>query len=368
MSEHNFIKTDDPVASIAYNSTRNASAGKYYTNIFENNSNLEAVADTTSFIAFADATSCEDETSVAIRKAEDQELKLDDLVVSFKGGLEIEINGESDEERLARVVKSINDNHGKIAFIITKSNIACASYAYIAGKYLIEAKELFREVSGNSKGASWIRFAKDSFPEISKSSREKYINVASVPCAEKHFVLGVERLSEFGSYLNSLTEKQRAKLGTDPITKMAEQKINLSTPLAENMASIDAFTAFYTLKKRGVNVDWDTLIEVYESGQKILSVDAKHLKYMVEEGKDEKELNKYLRDLIKTNGERANLLGLDSKKKKKTGTKNVDANVSALTKIVDDVLEKEVAIGIDVFLVETLIEKLNTLKAKIKTF
>ncbi|WP_415713222.1 hypothetical protein [Maridesulfovibrio sp.] len=342
------------------NNAESASSDKYYFDLFASNSDFEAVADTTSFMNLMVESVTHENLPDAVAEARSQGLIVSDLITKFLDDLDKGIVGENKEDHLNRLVVEIKGDDEKYKNVTFVSNIHRASIAYISGSKVKKAKELFEEIHG--KG--WIKFANEKFPKISKSTREKYINVATVFTPE-NASWGVERLNEFGSYVNSLNAKQKEELGHDPVSRLAENKVDISLPLAENMAAVDALAANARLLKHKVEIGWNALLDFYVAGHKINAVDTQHLKNMVAEGKSQSDLDKYLKDLISNNCDRKKLLGIDTKKVKKVGIPNVDASMAELTRVVEAVLHQKIDSGIDVSLVDTLIKKLFDLKVQI---
>ena len=318
---------------------------------------FEEIAKEEAFKAFFGATGGVGGIPENIQDATKEGTTTNDMMVVF----EAEIKKEMDLDSL---VKKTKEAHNQFVNVETKANIACASRAYIAGKWLERTRKVY---CLESKG--WIKYANKTFPEISKSSRENYINVAFVPSAQKHFALGVERLAEFGSYLNSLSFDQKKNLGDDPITRLAEGKVDLDVPIAQNMAAINALSVNYKLEKRGILVTWDVLLMFYECGLTISSDDTKHLISLVDADKENTTaIDAYLQALIDNNGDREALLGeiKPDAKQLNTRIKNIDRQVIQLTEAITKILEdSEVKGGVDTSILDNLINTLSSLKKKL---
>jgi len=344
------------------NSLGNTGGPGLPTTIYYKEQSFEEVAEKEAYQAFFGATGGIGGIPENIQDATEEGKTTTDMLVV----LEEKVEKETD---LGRLVVNTKNAHSQYINVEGKANIACASHGYIAGKWLGKTRKVFCE---ENKG--WIKFANETFPEISKSSREKYINVASVPSAEKYFKLGIDRLSELGSYRNSLSSDQRKNLGTDPISELAEGKVDLNKPIANNMVALNALTVNSKLEKNGIYASWDVLLSFYEGGLTIISEDTKHLTSIVKANKDKDKdnvntvaIDAYLQALIDNNGDRSALLS-DVKpdaKQLNTKIKSIDRQVLQLTESITKVLaDKEVKGGIDTSILDDLIKKLSDLKEK----
>lgn len=324
---------------------------------------FELVADTTSFAAFVEANSHLEGQPKTEMEAIDQGLRTSDLVATFLENSEAFRNEKGNKAKLDRLVKETKIAHTSNVVEVVKGNIGCAATAHMTGVMLRKTRNYYQHEL-EMKG--WIKFAEETFPEIPKSTRENYVNVASVPSVEKHYVLGVERLAEFGSYLNSLDSEAKAALGPDPITELANKKgVNLEEPLAKNMPAVDAFTANYKLEKRGIPVGWEVLRDFYTAGLKLTGVDTKHMNDLVKAGNKQEDLDAYLEALIDNNGDRKPLLKLEPQAKKQAQATNIDNQMLELTKTVDNLLgQKKIKGPMDTAVLDALIDKLTSLKKK----
>lgn len=324
---------------------------------------FELVADTTSFAAFVEANSHIEGQPKTEKEAMDLELRTSDLVRTFRENSDAFRKEEGSDAKLACLVKETKIAHASNVTAMIKGNIGCAATAHMTGVMLRKTRNYY-EHDLEMKG--WIKFAEETFKEISKSSRENYVNVASVPSVEKHYVLGVERLAEFGSYLNSLDSEAKAALGPDPITELANKKgVNLEEPLAKNMPAVDALTANYKLEKRDIPVSWEVLHDFYTAGLKLTGVDTKHMNDLVKDGKKQEDLDAYLEALIDNNGDRKTLLNLEPQAKKQAQATNIDNQMLELTKTVDNLLgQKKIKGRMDTSVLDALIDKLTSLKKK----
>ena len=266
-------------------------------------------------------------------------------------------HSEIDKEmKLDNAIQKTKQAHADFVTVETNANIASASRAYIAGKWFERTRDIYL-LAMKKKG--WIKFAQETFPEVKKSTRENHFNVASVPNAPEYFSLGVTRLAEFGSYLNSLDSEALENLGDDPIAELAKDKVDLSLPLAENMPAVDALAANYKLEKRGIIVSWDTLRKFYEEGLKIIGTDSKHLHDLVKEGKKKEDLDAYLDAVMEKEGDRNAVLQKDAPKKKDQ-VRNIDAQVLELIQTFKGALKKKPKGGVDPTLLNELRELIDT--------
>ena len=157
------------------------------------------------------------------------------------------IEGISTVEQAITEVKA---RYAKFTIVEKKANSVMAFHALGMGRVFIRMRELHAKVVGHR---DWISFANAQVPEVSKRSREKYVNIAALPGVEDHLAYGVEALAEFGSHYASLNQAEKAGLGENPIlTYLSRRQFSLDTPYEERKLHLDAVVQVKKLDRQGI--------------------------------------------------------------------------------------------------------------------
>lgn len=262
------------------------------------------------------------------------------------------------------LIEKVNEACAEYDDLFEKTNVIVAARAYVAGMYLNQ----LQFVRTARKLRDWGAFVKRTFPNLAKTPRENRMNIANLPGVENHFILGVERLAEFGRYYNQLSEKDQMLLGENPIAAILDKhKVDMSLPIDENRIKIDAVLAHYDLAKKDVQVEPKVLEKFFKATYKITAADRKHMIVIAKE--DDGAPAQYLKDVIAAGGDRTGLITEPAPNSEYVDTKikNIDTQVTKLDKSLEKVFENGALEGkVNLEAIDSLIERLEKLRSTLR--
>lgn len=272
------------------------------------------------------------------------------------------------------ILEELKVRHREFVLIQDKANAHVAFYAFRIGFYLLKLQTL--RTAENKR--DWVAWANKHIPFISKRSREKYMNFSSIPKVENYLWLGVERLSEIGSYYSKFSDEDAKGLGPDPIGMLLKTKgLEDDIPFEQRKTKIDAIIEVYKLERMDVYV-------AVECMEDFLNIEApltgEERKYLKELGKGDKAapqayLDKFIAKELKRSEfvpkkEDASTSAVETQEKSsEKSVPNIDVQVTQLSQSIKPFLGEKATIEgkVDIEAVESLIADLEALKSKLKT-
>jgi hypothetical protein len=118
------------------------------------------------------------------------------------------------------IIEEVQTLYSEFNVLQDKANSFLAFHAFRIGLYLLKLQAL--RYGQNLR--DWSTWASRHLVFIKKRSREKYMNLASLPMVEEHLWLGIERLAAVGTHYSSLNDADRDVLGNDPISSLLKKQ------------------------------------------------------------------------------------------------------------------------------------------------
>jgi len=273
-----------------------------------------------------------------------------------------------------KLIEELKVRHSEFVLIQDKANAHVAFYAFRIGFYLLKLQTL--RYAENKR--DWVAWANKRIPFISKRSREKYMNFSSIPKVENYLWLGVERLSEIGSYYSKFSDEDALQLGSDPIGMMLEAKgLKDDIPFEQRKTKIDAIIEVYKLERMDVYVSVDCMEDFLNLEAPLTGEERKYLKELGKADKTapEAHLDKFIAKELKRSEfvpkkEEASTAEADAQEKSsEKSVPNIDVQVTQLSQSIKPFLgEKATVEGkVSIEAVESLIADLEAFKNKLKT-
>lgn len=285
-------------------------------------------------------------------------------------------------ENATEIITELRVRHSEFNIVLGKANSQVAYCAFRMGFYLLRLQGLRMQLNKRD----WVDWAAKHVDFISKRSREKYMNIASLPAVESHFAYGVELLSEIGSYYSSLSEDDAELLGPDPTaTLLKSKKFAPDAQHEDRKALLEAVIQVKKLERQKVCVDVDVMERFLKDHKPLTSEERKFLKELAEldKGAPQRHMEQFISEKI----ERKNFIpdpdqpvafseavgasqggSDDDGGSKKPKIPNIDMQVATLDESFDRYLSEDAEIpgSVDVEALERLASKALELVKKVK--
>lgn len=222
-----------------------------------------------------------------------------------------------------------------LELVLQKTNAVNAFFAFMQGKRLLRIKALF--IQGNNK--DWQKWIPTKVPNLEKRTRQKYMNLASVPMVETHLEYGVERLAQFGSFFGSRTKDEKDDMGPDPFSSYLKKfNVNMDTSYDERREYVDSVLELGKLERLGLEFPLEVMTSFLRVQDPLTSDERKHLKKLGTE-----EAVKLLNKIIAKELKRKNLIsGTDSPPPSEGNSQDASTDASSILPVTGPNIEKQV--------------------------
>lgn len=240
--------------------------------------------------------------------------------------------------KMASIDDIVDDFHTcqtTLDLVLQKTNAVNALFAFMQGKRLLRIKALF--IQGNNK--DWQKWIPTKVPNLEKRTRQKYMNLASVPMVETHLEYGVERLAQFGSFYASKTKDEKTEMNPDPFRWYLEKfNVNMDTSYDERREYVDSVLEVGKLERMGLEFPLEVMTSFLRVQDPLTGDERKHLKKLGME-----EAVKLLNRIIAKELKRKNLIaGTDSPPPSERNSKDASTDVGAPLPVTGPNIEKQV--------------------------
>jgi hypothetical protein len=272
------------------------------------------------------------------------------------------------------LIDELKVRHSEFVLIQDKANAHVAFYAFRIGFYLLKLQTL--RYSENKR--DWGAWSNKNIPFIGKRSREKYMNFSSVPMVEKYLWLGVERLSEIGSYYSKFSDEDAMQLGPDPIGTLLKNKgLDDDIPFEQRKTKIDAIIEVYKLERMDVYVPVECMEEFLNIEAPLTGEERKYLKELAKTDKEapKAHLDKIIAKELKRSEfvpkkEEASTAEADAlETNSEKSVPNIDVQVTQLSQSIKPFLGEKATVDgkVSIEALESLIADLEAFKDKLRT-
>lgn len=263
-----------------------------------------------------------------------------------------------------------------------KANSQVAYCALNMGLYLLKLQAIRIQLNKRD----WVEWSEKNVNFISKRSREKYMNIAGLPGAERHLAYGVELLSEIGSVYSLLNEEEAATLGLDAIeTLLKKSNFNDGTSYEERKLHLDSVVQVKKLERNHVFIPLQLMTRflrrykpftseerrfLREIGKVDKQAPKRHLEEFIVQSRDRKDfITKSCEEIdLSSSTDRAHVREIDNDSLKNIKIPNIDVQVATLSQSFDRYLVQGEGLPakVDIEALEHLAQKALELVKKAK--